>query len=161
MRVVKDDFTSNNSYDTRFWKAYTKHDYASFNVYHTWIEFINRLLGALAGLTTLLLLGASAMRWKQSKINLTLSVLIVVGMGFQAWLGKTVVDSNLLPLKITLHMAMALLIVAFLVGIWHRVQQTEKPTTLRKHFLGLTVLALVLSSIQICMGTQVRQFIDI
>ncbi len=161
LRVVKDDFTSSNSYDTRFWKAYTKHDYASFNVYHTWIEFINRLLGALAGLTTLLLLGASAMRWKQSKINLTLSVLIVVGMGFQAWLGKTVVDSNLLPLKITLHMAMALLIVAFLVGIWHRVQQTEKPTTLRKHFLGLTVLALVLSSIQIGMGTQVRQFIDI
>jgi cytochrome c oxidase assembly protein subunit 15 len=33
-------------------------------------------------------------------------------MGFQAWLGKTVVDSVLNPFKITTHMLAALLIVA-------------------------------------------------
>ena len=32
------------------WVAYDKHDYAVFNPMHTWVEFINRLLGALAGL---------------------------------------------------------------------------------------------------------------
>ena len=35
-------------------------------------------------------------------------------MGFQAWLGKTVVDSNLAAYKIT-HMLMALFIVALLI----------------------------------------------
>jgi len=42
-------------------------------------------------------------------------MLTLFGMGFQAWLGKTVVDSNLAPYKITVHMVMALLIVAFIL----------------------------------------------
>ena len=33
------------------WQPYLKHDYATFNAAHTWIEFINRCLGALAGLS--------------------------------------------------------------------------------------------------------------
>jgi cytochrome c oxidase assembly protein subunit 15 len=39
-------------------------------------------------------------------------------MGFQAWLGKTVVDSVLNPFKITTHMLAALLIVAQLIVIY-------------------------------------------
>ena len=161
LQVAVQDFQSQGKFQEQNWEAYTKHDYAQFNVYHTWIEFINRLLGALAGLTTLLLLFVSALRWKDSKSNLILSLLIVLGMGFQAWLGKTVVDSNLLPVKITIHMAMALLIVAFLVTLWHRAQPLGKFKNIKKHFVGLTLVALTLSMIQIAMGTQVRQFVDI
>ena len=36
-------------------------------------------------------------------------------MGFQAWLGKKVVDSNLAPYKISIHMLMAILIVCMLI----------------------------------------------
>ena len=36
-------------------------------------------------------------------------------MGFQAWLGKLVVDSNLAPYKITVHMVMALVIVCLII----------------------------------------------
>ena len=36
-------------------------------------------------------------------------------MGFQAWLGKQVVDSNLAPYKISIHMLMAILIVCMLI----------------------------------------------
>lgn len=161
LQVAVQDFQSQGEFKEQNWEAYTKHNYAQFNVYHTWIEFINRLLGALAGLTTLLLLFVSALRWKDSKTNLILSLLIVLGMGFQAWLGKTVVDSNLLPVKITIHMAMALLIVAFLVTIWHRAQPLGKFKNIKKHFVGLTLVALTLSMIQIAMGTQVRQFVDV
>ena len=42
--------------------------------------------------------------WKKNKIYSLVSLLIVLGMGFQAWLGKLVVDSNLAPYKITVHM---------------------------------------------------------
>lgn len=160
LEVVKQDFTSASEYQSHHWEPYTKHDYAQFNVYHTWIEFINRLLGALAGLTTLALLVASSFFWSQSKRSFFLSLAIVLGMGFQAWLGKTVVDSNLLPMKITLHMGMALVIVALLVGILHISKQRPPVRIANKNFLGFTLFALLLSLLQIAMGTQVRQYVD-
>ena len=53
LRVAVKDFESGNAYDPNQWEPYTKHDYAKFDAAHTWIEFINRLLGALSGLFVL------------------------------------------------------------------------------------------------------------
>ena len=160
LRVASTDFTSSARYQTENWEAYTKHDYAVFNPTHTWIEFINRLLGALAGLATLLLFVSSLWRIKSDVISTVLSFLIVLGMGFQGWLGKTVVDSNLLPFKITIHMAMALVLVLILIILLAREKQlkkiSEKSTTIQR----VLVFGLFLTLIQIAMGTQVRQFVD-
>ena len=160
LRVASTDFTSSARYQTENWEAYTKHDYAVFNPTHTWIEFINRLLGALAGLATLLLFVSSLWRIKSDVISTVLSFLIVLGMGFQGWLGKTVVDSNLLPFKITIHMAMALILVLILIILLAREKQlkktSEKSTTIQR----VLIFGLFLTLIQIAMGTQVRQFVD-
>ena len=64
LRVATQDFNSQNQYLTENWEVYTKHDYAIFNAKHTWIEFINRLLGAIAGLATLFLFINSLVRLK-------------------------------------------------------------------------------------------------
>ena len=48
LRVAPKDFTSNIAYTPKNWVPYTKHDYAIFNPTHTWIEFLNRVLGAIA-----------------------------------------------------------------------------------------------------------------
>ena len=53
-------------------------------------------LGALGGLATLVVGLLSFGQWKRNKWIPLFAWLIIVGMGFQAWLGKTVVDSNLL-----------------------------------------------------------------
>ncbi len=161
LRVANQDFISDTNYNPSHWEAYTKHDYAHFDVYHTWIEFINRLLGALAGLATLLLLISALLQWSKSKRLTLVALLIVLGMGFQAWLGKTVVDSNLLPFKITLHMGMALLIVALLIYLleYTATKTIEWPKI--KGFKTLSLLGFVLTLAQILMGTQVRQHIDI
>ena len=160
LQVASTDFTSSARYQTENWEAYTKHDYAVFNPTHTWIEFINRLLGALAGLATLLLFVSSLWRIKSDVISTVLSFLIVLGMGFQGWLGKTVVDSNLLPFKITIHMAMALVLVLILIILLAREKQlkktSEKSTTIQR----VLIFGLFLTLIQIAMGTQVRQFVD-
>lgn len=160
LRVAATDFISNDIYVATNWNAYTQHDYAKFNATHTWIEFLNRLLGALSGLATLLLLISAFLRIKTDFIAAAWSFIVVLGMAFQAWLGKTVVDSNLLPYKISIHMGMALLIVVLLVYLLSR---NKKANTAFKNSPQLKILALiaiVLSLIQIGMGTQVRQFVD-
>lgn len=160
LRVAANNFISKDNFLEPNWKPYTQHDYAVFNPTHTWIEFINRLLGALAGLSTLLLLISSLGRFKSEAETTIGSLLIVLGMGFQGWLGKMVVDSNLLPYKISIHMVMALLIVLLLVYLLSRDQKSRSELLHFKQFQGLAIIALILSLFQIGMGTQVRQFVD-
>ena len=160
LKVANTDFTTKESIDVSNWEAYTKHDYAIFNPWHTWIEFINRLFGAVAGLATLLLAFASIKYWKKQKSVTLLSWLVVFGMGFQAWLGATVVYSVLLPFKITLHMLMALVIVAFLLYIIFIVNKENKRITYDKTTFIIATAALALTVLQVILGTQVREFID-
>ena len=160
LKVANTDFTTKESIDVSNWEAYTKHDYAIFNPWHTWIEFINRLFGAVAGLATLILAFASIKYWKKQKSVTLLSWLVVFGMGFQAWLGATVVYSVLLPFKITLHMLMALVIVAFLLCIIFIVNKENKRITYDKITFIIAIAALALTVLQVILGTQVREFID-
>jgi len=44
LQVAKTDFITSELFDQNNWDTYTKHDYAKFNVWHTWIEYINLLL---------------------------------------------------------------------------------------------------------------------
>ena len=158
--VANASFRSGNDYQSENWEKYAKHDYAEFNVYHTWTEFINRLLGALAGIAVLITALMSLGYWKESKLIVIISWLAVLGMGFQAWLGATVVYSVLEPIKITLHMIMALIIVAMLLYLVFRSRIVSKKAQYHKLVANLILLALSLTLVQIILGTQVRQFVD-
>ncbi len=160
LKVAKEDFTTANKYNNANWTSYTKHDYALFNVWHTWIEYINRLLGVLAGLATLLLALCSIWYWNKSRQITLLSWLVVFGMGFQAWLGATVVYSVLEPVKITTHMIMALAIVTMLLYLIYYTSSKREAQKGNRKISVLFVIALILTLIQIALGTQVRQFVD-
>jgi len=159
LQVATQTFKSDEAIDLQNWEAYTKHDYTTFNATHTWVEFINRLLGAISGLIVLGLFIRSIWWVRKQPFLALFSFFAVVGMGIQAWLGKTVVDSNLLPSKISLHMIMALLIVSVLLFVRaksHR-KQIQKPS---KTLLTLIVGSFALTLIQFGLGVDVRQFID-
>lgn len=158
--IAKADFTTSQSFNEADWEVYTKHDYAIFNVYHTWTEYLNRLCGALAGLACLVMAVLSFAYWSEKKKVILLSWLVVFLMGFQAWLGATVVYSVLNPVKITVHMVMALVIVAVILYILHLVQPKTSTAKSDKLFSKLLWVSLVFSLIQIVLGTQVRQFVD-
>lgn len=160
--VAKDDFKTSTEFDASHWEKYAKHDYATFNPLHTWVEYINRLCGALAGLACFVMAVASFRYWKKNKKITLLSWLVVFMMGFQGWLGKTVVDSVLNPVKITIHMVMALVIVAVILYIIRATQITEnrRPKAENNIFKRWMIVALGLTLIQIILGTQVRQFVD-
>ena len=159
LQVATQTFKSGEAIDLKNWEAYTKHDYTTFNATHTWVEFINRLLGAISGLIVLGLFIRSICWVRKQPFLALFSFFAVVGMGVQAWLGKTVVDSNLLPSKISLHMIMALLIVSVLLFVRAKShgKQIQKPS---KTLLTLIVGSFALTLIQFGLGVDVRQFID-
>ncbi|WP_047245991.1 COX15/CtaA family protein [Maribacter thermophilus] len=160
LQVAKKDFRTSLEYNKGNWETYTKHDYAIFNPWHTWVEYVNRLCGALAGLATLALAIASFKFWKTKKRITILSWLVVFSMGFQAWLGATVVYSVLEPVKITVHMIMALFIVALLLYIIYMANNEDKRIIYDKKTLIMAIVALCFTLVQIAMGAQVRQFVD-
>lgn len=160
LKVAASDFTSSESYDPSNWQTYTKHDYAIFNPTHTWVEYINRLFGALAGLAVLIMALLSLKKIRFRKRIPILSCLCVLLMGFQAWLGATVVYSVLAPAKITVHMVMALVIVAVLLYLLYISSEKEKKQFRTRSFQNLLILAVFFSLIQVILGTQVRQFVD-
>ena len=57
------------------------------------------------------------------KIFIPLTTIILISIGFQAWLGKLVVDSNLAPYKISTHLLMAIIIVLLLV---YNIKKTDE-----------------------------------
>ncbi|APU69250.1 COX15/CtaA family protein [Christiangramia flava] len=161
LKVASRDFTSGANYNAANWQNYEKHDYAIFNPTHTWVEYINRLVGALAGLAVVIMALFSFGKIRLKKRIPVLSCLCVFLMGFQAWLGATVVYSVLAPAKITIHMVMALVIVALLLYLlFISSEKDSDDTRSTANFKTLMIVATIFTLIQVVLGTQVRQFID-
>lgn len=161
--VAKETFTTGAEYNPAHWEEYTKHDYAEFNPVHTWVEYVNRLFGALAGVAVFIMAVASFTFWRKKTNIILLSWLAVFLMGFQAWLGATVVYSVLNPVKITVHMVMALVIVAIILHILDKSKEMAHSAPVFKNdkiFKVLLWISLLLTLVQVVLGTQVRQFVD-
>ena len=158
---ANDKFKSKNKFEMSNWSEYTKHDYSKFNVYHTWIEYINRLIGAIAGLSVLILFVNSLKFLKTKKIITGLSFLALIAIIFQAWLGKMVVDSNLMANTITVHMLMAIVLLFILFSILAISNPSKKSVRISRNISILVLISIVLLLIQIITGTEVRKFIDI
>lgn len=158
----KKDFVSGKKINIYNWNNYTKHDYSDFDATKTWIEFINRLIGVIAGIATLIMLIFSFSFYNKKNILILNSFLIIFGMGFQAWLGKLVVDSNLSPYKITIHMLMALVIISLIIYSIFIAKKEMKNKTINDSLIrNLVIFAVIISLFQIIIGTQVREFIDL
>ena len=158
--VAKSDFISNDIINLDNWKVYEKHDYVLFDPVHTWFEFINRLLGAVLGLSILILFLFSLSSWRNKPIIFITSLFSLLAVLFQAWLGKTVVDSNLAPYKISIHMLMALVLVGLLLCVRSFSKRLDFKIILNKPTTLLIYFSFLLTIIQIALGLQVREFID-
>ncbi len=131
----------------------------SFNVYHTWIEYINRLLGAILGVL-LFIQFIWSLKFRKSKPKLVwLCLVLLLVTGFQGWLGSKVVEANLEVVKVTTHMIVALLIAALAVTVIFVSNPPIHTTKNRalKIVGGVTILATLY---QVVLGTQVREQVD-
>src|SRR5687767_2630189 len=131
----------------------------SFNAYHTWIEYINRLLGALLGIFILIHTAWSLKKFRKTKKGVVwLSFFMLIAVAFQGYLGKMVVDANLSVVKVTIHMLVALLIAALPVWIIAKIKdhKVEAGSFLKR----ISVITLLMVLVQIVLGTDVREQID-
>ena len=142
-----------------------------FNVVKTWIEYLNRLLGALIG-GFILLTFAFSWPLRRTAPRLTLAAaLAVLTVGVQGWLGSLVVSTNLVPALVTWHMALALVLLTllhyavFLVSCFpFPVQPTDQQATSNKQQEPRNILPWAFTALvflQIILGTQVREGIDV
>jgi cytochrome c oxidase assembly protein subunit 15 len=143
---------------------------AEFNVYKTWTEYGNRLIGAIAGLIVVYQC-IYAIRFLKSKPKFFwFSLLLAFLMGSQGLLGAKLVSSFLAPLLITLHMAVALIIMGVLVWLLIAVKlekeslnatSTKESDILSKKYTRIMWALILLTVIQIFLGTKVREAIDV
>ena len=135
-----------------------------FNRVKTWTEYTNRLVGVSIGFLIFLTAWSSRIYIKTDKPIFQLSLTSFFLVGFQGWLGSSVVASNLKPIMITLHMLLALVIVALLIYTIARSQRdylSEINTRLLpEKFRKVLITAMIMTLLQIAMGTQVRESVD-
>jgi cytochrome c oxidase assembly protein subunit 15 len=135
-----------------------------FNAAQTWTEYGNRLMGAITGFFLLALAVFSFTYRKTGKRVIVLSIANLFLVAFQAWLGSIVVSTNLLAWVVTVHMLLALVILAILVYTYNYTNQIRRDavTVMSKLFwLRLLIFVSVLVTvIQVVFGTEVREQID-
>ena len=131
-----------------------------FNARKTWTEYINRLFGVLAGFGVLFVFVGVLRKYRTKKL-VTLATLNLVILVIQAWFGSIVVATNLVPWTITVHLFLALVIIALQMGILLEVSPTQKQRfTLPKTVRLVLWSAMIITFIQMFLGTQVREAID-
>ncbi len=135
-----------------------------FNPLKTWTEYANRLVGVTIGFLIFLTAWSSRIYLKADKTIFYLSLSVFFLVGFQGWLGAVVVASNLKPFLITLHMLLALFIVALLIYVIARSQRSYiaeiDSSRIPERMKSVIKIMLLLTLIQIVMGTQVREAVD-
>ena len=158
--------TSESQLPADYHKIYADRGYdnTQFNAVKTWTEYLNRLTGVSIGFLIFLTAWSSRIFLKSDKTIFYLCLSLFFLVGFQGWLGAVVVSSNLKPFMITLHMLLALLIVALLIYAIARSQKASlqqlKTGNLTRAMLTVLKFAMLVTLIQVAMGTQVREAVD-
>jgi heme a synthase len=133
---------------------------ADFNPVKTWIEYVNRLIGAVIGLLIFAVLIYSLRFWNTHRTLTIVALLTFILVGFQGWIGSIVVSTNLTPWTITVHMFLALVIVALLVYLVHQASQSQWQFKYVSGLYPWLIACIGIVLVQILLGTQVREALD-
>ncbi len=136
-----------------------------FNPVKAWIEYLNRVVGVLIGIFIFLTLIFSIRLFRTHRRVTWLCLFTFLLVCFQGWLGSIVVSTNLFPGLITIHMLLALAIVLLLIYARLLVRGRREALKIRsektlKAIRIVTLVLMVITLLQIVLGTQVREMID-
>ena len=133
-----------------------------FNAQKTWIEYVNRLFGFLAGNFMLAAFFWLLFAYRKSKLIWVWGFNLIL-MAFQAWCGSIVVATNLVPWTITVHMLLALVIIAIQIYVVVRLKNSKDlfdKFELPRWMSYMLWFIFLITFYQMFLGTQVRESID-
>ncbi len=138
-------------------------DAASFNITLAWIEYFNRLAGMITGLLILFTAILAIIYYRNRKNLLIPSILAAIFVAFQGWYGSIVVKSQLMPVTVSIHLLIALIIVSLLIYTTVNAYLIDRPPAepvklaIRRIFLYLWIVIIF----QILLGTEIRSQVEI
>lgn len=138
---------------------------SEFNVFKTWTEYINRLVGVLIGFLILSTFLLSFKYRKKEPAVFYSSMGAFILVLFQGWLGGRVVISGLNEWLITVHMVVAMLIITVLLYAVFKASSNlfvvNISPKIQRYLYWSGLLLFVFSLAQLVLGTQVREAVDV
>lgn len=143
-------------------------DIANYHITLGWIEWVNRLTGAVIGLLMIGTLVVAYRNHRQNKHIFYPVVLAFITVLFNGWLGgEGVVESGLKPAIITAHMLLALVQVSLLLYATFAAffpaegYPTGELPPQRKTLARGAIIVLLLALVQVGMGADVRGQLEV
>ncbi|HQZ38628.1 MAG TPA: COX15/CtaA family protein [Vicinamibacterales bacterium] len=151
-------------------------DPSQFNPTLMWTEYLNRLLGVTVGF---FVLGTAVSAWRHHRHHAHIvwpTVAALLLTGYEGWLGGRVVAHELAPWIVTAHLVVAIAIVLLLLyatvyALYRRpgtsgdaaaraMAGDEEVRPPRTALMGVVAVMIVVTLVQVSLGTQVRGTID-
>ncbi len=132
----------------------------SFNAWHTWIEYFNRLLGVLLGvfaiIQVVLLFRKKELLRKAYKLSLFFLLTVILTGLF----GAIVVKFNLAHLSISVHLLFAVILIQIQLALLLSVNSKLSVLAVDERMKKMLLAFLILVFVQSILGTIVRMHVD-
>ena len=134
----------------------------AFSPFKAWTEYLNRLLGLVVGILSLLMFVCALIAYAGKEFwPLFYTFLNCLGIVVAGGLGAIVVATHLLPLSVTLHMAIAFFVIWSLMRSLHSAYRDRlQHLFLPKRIQIWLWIAFTLLLMQLFLGTQLREGVD-
>lgn len=133
----------------------------TFNARKTWTEYVNRLMGFLAGNAMLFSFIWMLRRYRSKKLVTIMSINLLF-LVINAWFGSIVVASNLVPWTITVHLFLALAIILLQIYTLKIISpKYEQPILIPNILKTIVFIVFIITFYQMFLGTQVRESVDV
>lgn len=131
----------------------------TFNAYHTWIEYINRLFGVLLGIFAIIQVALLYNRRKTNTRSWKLAISFLALVILTGLFGAIVVKLNLAHLSISVHLLFAIILLQVQLALWMEVKGSRK-YEMKAGAQKMLLAFLAILFIQSAMGTMVRMHVD-
>jgi heme a synthase len=132
----------------------------TFNAFHTWIEYINRLLGVLLGVFGIIQFVINFRKRSENARAYKLAIAFLAVVILTGLVGAVVVKLNLAHVSISVHLFLALVItqiqLAMMMATSGKLYKKTAGIKMRRVFVYL----LIIFFIQAVLGTMVRMYVD-
>ncbi len=132
----------------------------TFNALHTWIEYINRLVGALLGLFAVIQAALLFNKRKQYRTPFRLALGFLLLVVLTGLFGAIVVKLNLAHLSISVHLFFAIALLQIQLALILSLKEKTGVLPLERKLRSMLLAFLFILIVQSVLGTMVRIYVD-